>query len=143
MGETGETVEAVKAEPSAKVKQALDLVSSMTLLEVAELVKAFEEKFGVSAAPIAAGVAVAGAGAPGEAAEAAEEKTDFDVVLASVGPNKLQVIKTVREFTTLGLKEAKALVDSAPKPVKEGVSKEEAEKIKARLEEVGAKVELK
>ncbi len=148
MGEANGVAEAVSVEPSAvepsaKVKEALDLVSGMTLLEVAELVKAFEEKFGVSAAPIIAGVPMAGAGALAEAGEAAEEKTEFDVVLSSVGPNKLQVIKTVREFTTLGLKEAKALVDSAPKAVKEAASKEEAEKIKARLEGVGAKVELK
>ncbi len=124
-----------------KVQQVLDLVSGMTLLEAAELVKAFEEKFGVSAAP----VAVAGAApvAAGAAAPAAVEKTDFDVILASAGANKLQVIKVVREFTTLGLKEAKALVDSAPKPVKEAVPKEDAEKMKAKLEEAGAKVELK
>jgi large subunit ribosomal protein L7/L12 len=125
---------------SPKVQQVLDLVSGMTLLESAELVKAFEQKFGVSAAPVAAAVA---APASGAAAAAAEEKTDFDVILANAGANKLQVIKVVREFTTLGLKEAKALVDSAPKPVKEAVSKEEAQKIKAKLEEVGAKVELK
>ena len=125
---------------SPKVQQVLDLVSGMTLLESAELVKAFEQKFGVSAAPVAAAVAAPAAGA---AAAAAEEKTDFDVILANAGANKLQVIKVVREFTTLGLKEAKALVDSAPKPVKEAVSKEEAQKIKAKLEEVGAKVELK
>ena len=118
----------------------LDLVSGMTLLEAAELVKAFETKFGVSAAPVAAAAAAPAAGA---AAEAAAEKTEFDVVLVNAGANKLQVIKVVREFTTLGLKEAKALVDSAPKPVKEAAPKEEAEKIKAKLEEVGAKVELK
>jgi len=117
----------------------LELVSGMTLLESAELVKAFEQKFGVSAAPVAAAAAAA---APAAAA-AAEEKTDFDVILANAGANKLQVIKVVREFTTLGLKEAKALVDTAPKAVKEAVSKEEAQKIKAKLEEVGAKVELK
>jgi len=137
----GETNEAAVAAPSAKVQQVLDIVSELTLLEAAELVKAFEEKFGVSAAPVAAAMP-AGAAAPAADA-AAEEKTDFDVVLASVGGNKLQVIKAVREFTTLGLKEAKALVDSAPKAVKEGVSKDEAEKIKAKLEEVGATVELK
>lgn len=123
-----------------KVQQVLDLVAGMTLLEAAELVKAFEEKFGVSAAPVAVAAAPAAGAA---AAPAAAEKTEFDVVLANAGANKLQVIKVVREFTTLGLKEAKALVDSAPKPVKEAASKEEAEKIKAKLEEVGAKVELK
>jgi large subunit ribosomal protein L7/L12 len=126
---------------SPKVQQVLDLVSGMTLLESAELVKAFEQKFGVSAAPAAAAAAVAAPAAG--AAAAAEEKTDFDVILANAGPNKLQVIKVVREFTTLGLKEAKGLVDTAPKPVKEAVGKEEAQKIKAKLEEVGAKVELK
>jgi large subunit ribosomal protein L7/L12 len=124
---------------SAKVEQVLEIVSGMTLVEAAELVKAFEKKFGVSAAPVAAAVTMSAA-AP---AEAAVEKTEFDVVLVAAGANKLQVIKVVREFTTLGLKEAKALVDSAPKPVKEAVSKEEAEKVKAKLEEVGAKVELK
>jgi len=135
MGETTQTA----ASLSPKVQQVLELVSGMTLLESAELVKAFEQKFGVSAAPVAAAAAVA---APAAAA-AAEEKTDFDVILANAGANKLQVIKVVREFTTLGLKEAKALVDTAPKAVKEAVGKEEAQKIKAKLEEVGAKVELK
>ena len=136
MGEATQTA----ASLSPKVQQVLDLVSGMTLLESAELVKAFEQKFGVSAAPVAAAAAVA---APAAAAAAAEEKTDFDVILANAGPNKLQVIKVVREFTTLGLKEAKALVDTAPKAVKEAVGKDEAQKIKAKLEEVGAKVELK
>jgi len=124
---------------SPKVQQVLDLVAGMTLLEAAELVKAFEVKFGVSAAPVAAAAAPAAA-AP---AAAAVEKTEFDVMLVNAGANKLQVIKVVREFTTLGLKEAKALVDSAPKAVKEAAPKEEAEKIKAKLEEAGAKVELK
>jgi len=140
MGEANETAPAVEAEVSEKVKQVLDIVSEMTLLEAAELVKAFEDKFGVSAAPVAAAMPVAAAGA---AEAAAEEKTEFDVVLSAVGPNKLQVIKTVREFTTLGLKEAKALVDNAPNPVKEACPKDEADKIKAKLEEVGATVELK
>ena len=128
----------VKAETSAKVAQVLELVSGMTLLEAAELVKAFEIKFGVSAAPVAVA-----AGPAAAAAAPAVEKTEFDVVLINAGANKLQVIKVVREFTTLGLKEAKAVVDSAPKAVKEAVPKEEAEKMKAKLEEVGAKVELK
>ena len=141
MGEANEAAAAVSPEPSAKVKQVLDLVADLSLLEAAELVKAFEEKFGVSAAPVAAAPMAAAGGAQAEAP--AEEKTEFDVVLAEVGASKLQVIKTVREFTTLGLKEAKALVDSAPKAVKEAVPKEEAEKIKAKLEEVGAKVEIK
>ena len=127
---------------SPKVQQVLDLVSGMTLLESAELVKSFEQKFGVSAAPVAAAAAVA-APAAGAAVAAAEEKTDFDVILVNAGANKLQAIKVVREFTTLGLKEAKALVDSAPKAVREAVGKDEAQKIKAKLEEVGAKVELK
>ena len=135
MGEATQTA----ASLSPKVQQVLESVSGMTLLESAELVKAFEQKFGVSAAPVAAAAAVA---APAAAA-AAEEKTDFDVILVNAGPNKLQAIKVVREFTTLGLKEAKALVDTAPKAVKEAVGKDEAQKIKAKLEEVGAKVELK
>lgn len=141
MGEANVAATPESADPSAKVKQVLEIVSEMTLLEAAELVKAFEEQFGVSAMPVAAAVPVAAGGAG--AAEEEEEKTEFDVVLASVGPNKLQVIKTVREFTTLGLKDAKALVDNAPKPVREAVAKEEAEKIKAKLEDVGATVELK
>ena len=128
----------VKAETSAKVAQVLELVSGMTLLEAAELVKAFEIKFGVSAAPVAVA-----AGPAAAAAAPAVEKTEFDVFLVNAGANKLQVIKVVREFTTLGLKEAKAVVDSAPKAVKEAAPKEEAEKMKAKLEEVGAKVELK
>jgi large subunit ribosomal protein L7/L12 len=136
MGEAPQA-EATQA-ASPKVQQVLDIVSEMTLMEAAALVKAFEEKFGVSAAPVAAAAAT-----PVAAPEAAVEKTEFDVVLVSAGANKLQVIKVVREFTTLGLKEAKALVDSAPKAVKEAASKEEADKIKAKLEEVGAKVELK
>jgi large subunit ribosomal protein L7/L12 len=136
MGEATQTA----ASLSPKVQQVLDLVAGMTLLESAELVKAFEQKFGVSAAPVAAAAAVA---APAAGAAAAEEKSDFDVILTNAGANKLQVIKVVREFTTLGLKEAKALVDTAPKPVKEAVGKDEAQKIKAKLEEVGAKVELK
>ena len=140
MAEVNETTTEVTVEPSAKVQQVLDLVSEMTLLEASELVKAFEEKFGVSAAPVVAAMPMAAGAA---AAAEAEEKTDFDVILAEIGPNKLQVIKTVREFTTLGLKEAKALVDNAPNPVKEAASKEEANKIKAKLEEVGATVELK
>lgn len=140
MGEANEAP-AAAAPPSEKVTQVLDLVAGMSLLEAAELVKAFEEKFGVSATPVAA--AMPAGAAAGAAAEEAEEQTDFDVVLVSIGPNKLQVIKTVREFTTLGLKEAKALVDGAPNPVREAISKEECEKIKTKLEEVGAKVEVK
>ncbi|MEW6355740.1 MAG: 50S ribosomal protein L7/L12 [Planctomycetota bacterium] len=134
--------ETTGSELSPKIAEILDKISALTLLEAAELVKAFEKRFGVSAAPvaIAAGVA-AGAGEAG--AEAAEEKTEFTVELKEVGSNKIAVIKAVRALTTLGLKEAKALVDSAPKPVKENVPKEEAEKAKAELEKAGATVELK
>ena len=114
----------------------IEAIKELSVLELNELVKACEEEFGVSAA---AGVVVAAAGA----GEAAEEKTEFDVELTEVGPNKVKVIKVVREITGLGLKEAKEAVDSAPKTLKEAVSKEEAEEIKAKLEEVGAKVELK
>ena len=115
----------------------IEEIKALTVLELSELVKAIEEEFGVSAA---APVAVAAAGA---AAPAAEEKTEFDVVLAEAGANKIQVIKAVRELTGLGLKEAKELVDGAPKNVKEGVSKEDAEAAKEKLEAAGAKVELK
>ena len=119
----------------------LEAVDGMTVLELSEFIKAFEERYGVTAAAPAAAVAAAPAAA--EAAEAAEEQTEFEVVLTEVGPNKIPVIKVVRELTGLGLKEAKDLVDAAPKAVKEGVSKDEAEKIKAALEEQGAKVEVK
>ena len=114
-------------------------VESMTVLELADLVKAMEEKFGVSAAA----TAVVAGPAAGAAAPAAEEKTEFDVVLAEVGAEKIKVIKAVREITGLGLAEAKAAVEAAPKAIKEGVSKDEAEELKKKLEEVGAKVELK
>ena len=120
-------------------EEIMQAIEEMTVLELSELVKAMEEKFGVSAA---APVAVAAAGAPA-AGGAAEEKSEFDVVLASAGASKINVIKVVREATGLGLKEAKALVDGAPAPVKEGVAKEEAEALKAKLEEAGASVELK
>lgn len=117
--------------------QIIEAIKAMTVLELNELVKACEEEFGVSAA---APVAVAGAAAGGAAAE---EQTEFTVVLAEVGAEKIKVIKAVREITGLGLKEAKAVVDGAPSPIKEGVEKGEADAIKAQLEEVGAKVELK
>ena len=121
-------------------EEIMQAIENMTVLELSELVKALEEKFGVSAAaPVAMAMPVGG----GAAAEAAEEKTEFDVVLTSAGEKKIGVIKVVRELTNLGLKEAKDLVDSAPKPIKEGVSKDEAEAIKAKLEEAGATVELK
>ena len=121
----------------ADIAKFVEEIKSMTVLELNELVKAIEEEFGVSAA---APVMVAGAGA---AAPAAEEKTEFDVVLKSAGANKINVIKVVKEATGLGLKEAKAMVDEAPKTIKEGVSKDEAEELKKKLEEAGAKVELK
>ena len=119
----------------------LDAISNMTVLELSEFVKAFEEKFGVTAAAPVAAAAAPGAGGP--AAPVAEEQTEFDVVLTAAGEKKIQVIKVVRELTGLGLKEAKDLVDGAPKKVKEGVSKEEAAQVKAKLEEQGASVELK
>jgi large subunit ribosomal protein L7/L12 len=125
----------------ANLEKIVDELSSLTVLEAAELAKLLEEKWGVSAA---AAVAVAAAPAGGAAAAApVEEKTEFTVVLSAIGDKKIEVIKEVRVITALGLKEAKDLVEGAPKPVKEGVSKEEAEKIKAALEKVGAKVELK
>jgi len=124
---------------SAVQTEILDKISSMTVLELSELIKAMEEKFGVSAAAAVA-VAAPSAGAP---AAAAEEKTEFTVVLTGVGENKVNVIKAVRELTSLGLKEAKDLVDGAPKPVKEGISKADAEAAKKKLEEAGAKVEIK
>jgi len=119
----------------------IEFISNMSVLELSELVKEMEEKFGVSAAaPMAMMAAAPGVG---EAGAAAEEQTEFDVVLIAIGDKKIQVIKEVRAITGLGLKDAKALVDDAPKPVKEAVSKDEAEKIKAQLEEAGAQIELK
>ncbi len=126
---------------SEKVTNLIEEVKSLTVLELSELVKALEEEFGVSAAAPAA-VAVAAPAAGGDA-PAAEEKTEFDVVLKSAGANKINVIKIVKEATGLGLKEAKALVDEAPKAVKEGVSKDDAEALKTKLTEAGAEVELK
>ena len=126
----------------SKITEILDIVKGLTVLELNELVKAFEEEFGVSAAaPVAMAAApVAGAAA---AADTAEEQSEFDVILTSAGDKKINVIKVVREVTSLGLKEAKDLVDGAPQPVKEKVSKEEAESVKAKLEEAGASVEVK
>ena len=124
---------------SEKITNILEEIKSLTIIELADLVKAVEEEFGVSAAAPVGVVAVAG----GAAAPAAEEKTEFDVVLKSFGAKKLDVIKAVREITGLGLKEAKEMVEGAPKTVKEGVSKDEAEKIKAALTEAGATVEVK
>ncbi len=125
---------------SEKVTQLIEEVKNMTVLELSELVSALEEEFGVSAA---APMSVAAAPAAGGAAEAAEEKTEFDVVLTAIGDQKIKVIKVVREVTGLGLKEAKELVDNAPKPIKEGISKEDAESLKAKIEEVGGSVEIK
>ena len=122
---------------SEKTTQILDLIKGLTILELSDLVKAIEEEFGVSATPVAvAGVAAA-------AAPAAEEKTEFDVILANFGAKKLDVIKVVREITGLGLKEAKEMVEGAPKTLKEGASKEDAEALKAKLTEAGATVEIK
>jgi len=125
---------------SAVQTEILDKISSMTVLELSELIKAMEDKFGVSAA---AAVAVAGPAAGAAPAAAAEEQTEFTVMLTSFGENKVNVIKAVRELTGLGLKEAKDLVDGAPKPVKEGINKADAEAAKKKLEEAGAKAEVK
>jgi len=121
-------------------EQVVDYLSNLPVIEIAGLVKELEEKWGVSAAPVA--VAGVGGGAAPAAAEV-EEQTEFDVILADAGAKKIQVIKAVREITSLGLKEAKELVEGAPKPIREGVSKEEAEETKKKLEEAGAKVEVK
>jgi large subunit ribosomal protein L7/L12 len=125
-----------------KVESILEEIKGLTLLEAADLVKKMEETFGVSAAA-AAPVMMAGSGAAGGGAAPVEEKTEFSVVLTDVGANKINVIKAVREVTSLGLKEAKDLVDGAPKPIKEGVNKDEAATIKKKFEDVGAKVEVK
>lgn len=126
-------------------EEVIEFIANMSVLELSQFIKELEEKFGVTAAAPVAAVAAPGVVAAAPAAEAApaEEKTEFDVILAEVGPNKINVIKVVREITGLGLKEAKDLVEGAPKPVKTGVSKNEAEEIKKKLEEVGAKVEIK
>jgi large subunit ribosomal protein L7/L12 len=126
----------------ADINAIADQIQGLTLLEASQLVKALEEKLGVSAAA-AAPVAAAGAAGPAAAAPAVEEKTEFNVVLTAVGANKINVIKAVREVTSLGLKEAKDLVDGAPKPIKEGVNKDEAEAIKKKFTDVGATVEVK
>lgn len=123
-----------------KIQQAFDIIKEMTVVELSDLSKKMQDEFGVS--PMAAPVAMAG-GVAGGAAEAAEEQTEFDVILEGAGSKKIQVIKVVRELTSLGLKEAKDLVDGVPKPVKEGLSKEDAQAAKAKLEEVGASVVVK
>ena len=127
----------------ATKEEILDSISGMTVLELSELLKEFEERFGVTAAAPVAAAAAPAAGGAGEAAPAEEEKDEFDVILSAVGDKKIQVIKEVRSLTNLGLKEAKDLVDGAPKPVMEKASKEDAEKAKAQLEGAGATVELK
>jgi len=150
-----EKVEEPKVKKQSKAKEAsspgakamtkeeiIAAVKTMTVLELADLVKALEDEFGVTAAPVAMAAAQqVGAGAPAAAAE--EEKSEFTVILKEIGENKINVIKAVREVTTLGLKEAKDLVEGAPKPVKEGVNKDEAASVKKKLEEAGAKVEIK
>ena len=149
MAETTETTEAVEAAATksdvkleGKMAEFVDWIEGITVLELSQLVTALEDRLGVSAAaPMA--VAAPGAGGAGGEAEAAEEQTEFSVVLTDVGGQKIQVIKEIRGLTSLGLKEAKDLVESAPKPVKEGVPKEEAEEIKKKLEGAGAKVEIK
>ena len=134
-----ETAEETAVEVSPKVGEIIETIGGLTVLELAELVKALEDKFGVSAAaPVMMGAMPAG----DDAGEAAVEQTEFDVVLIEPGDKKIQVIKVVREITSLGLKEAKALVDAAPQTVKEGVAKEEAEQLKEQLEAVGAEIEL-
>jgi large subunit ribosomal protein L7/L12 len=137
------TAKAAKAKTTAKkgnVEAAMEIIESLTLLEMSELVKNLEDKFGVTAAAPIAAMPMAGAGAP---AEAAEEKTEFDAILTNIGSEKIKVIKVVRTITSLGLKEAKDLVEGAPKAIKEGVNKEEADSIKKQIEEVGGTVELK
>lgn len=128
---------------NGQVDSVLQMIENMTVLELSNLVKAIEEKFGVSAQAPVVSAAVGASAAPTAPVEAAEEKTEFDVILNAAGDKKIQVIKVVRSVTDLGLKEAKDLVDSAPKPVKQGISKEEAEDLKKKLEEMGATVEIK
>ena len=129
---------------SERVQGIIDTVNGLNVLELAELSRALQDTWGVSAAaPVAAAPAAAGGGASAAAAPVEEEKTEFDVVLKDFGPNKINVIKVVREITSLGLKEAKDLVEGAPKPIKEGIPKDEANAIKKKFEDVGAKVEIK
>lgn len=128
---------------ASKIETIVEEISGLTAIELSELKTALEEKFGVTAAAPMMGMPMMMPGAGGEAAAPAEEKTEFDVILAAAGDQKLQVIRVVREITGLGLKEAKDLVDGAPQPVKQGASKDDAEKIKKQIEEVGGKVEIK
>jgi large subunit ribosomal protein L7/L12 len=139
-GEETKKHKTTKAKKSGVIDEIMTAIKGMTVMELAEMVKALETEFGVSAA---APVAVAAAAAPAEAAPAAEEQTEFTVILKEFGANKINVIKAVRELTNLGLKESKDLVEGAPKPVKEGVNKEDAAAAKAKLEAAGAKVEVK
>ena len=133
-----------KKDEGVSIDSIIESIENLSVLDLSKLIKALEERFGVTAqAPMMAAAAMPAAGGAPAAAAEAEEKTEFDVVLSAVGDKKIQVIKVVRAATSLGLKEAKDLVDSAPKPIKEGVSKEEAEDLKKKLEEVGATVELK
>ena len=127
----------------AAIEDIIGSLEKLSVLELVELTKAIQEKWGVSAAPVAVATAPAAAGGGGEAAPAAEEQTQFDVILKAAGDKKIQVIKVVREVTSLGLKEAKDLVDGAPQPVKQGIGKDEAEAVKAKLEAEGASVEIK
>jgi large subunit ribosomal protein L7/L12 len=124
-------------------EQLLEAIDHMTVLELSQFIKAFEHRYGVTAAPVAAAAPAASGGSAVAEAPVVEEQTEFSAILAEIGPNKIPVIKVVRELTGLGLKEAKDLVDAAPKPVKEGIARDEAEKIKVALEGQGAKVEIK
>ena len=140
--DTKESTKTKKEKSKLSKEQFFEHLDNLTILELADYIKEFEERYGVSAAAAAVPMAVPGAASPQAEAQTEEERTEFTVVLKSVGDKKINVIKTVREVTSLGLKEAKDLVDSAPKPVKENVPKEEAEEIKKKFEEVGAEIEL-
>lgn len=140
--EVSETATEKKEKTKLTKEQFFEHLDNLTVLELADYIKEFEARYGVSAAAVAAPVATSGAGAPQAEAKAEEEKTVFTAILKSVGDKKINVIKTVREVTSLGLKEAKDLVDGAPKPLKEGISKQEAEEIKGKFEAVGAVVEI-
>jgi len=140
--DTKESTKTKKEKSKLSKEQFFEHLDNLTILELADYIKEFEERYGVSAAAAAVPMAVPGAASPQAEAQTEEERTEFTVVLKSVGDKKINVIKTVREVTSLGLKEAKDLVDSAPKPVKENISKEEAEEIKKKFEEVGAEIEV-
>jgi large subunit ribosomal protein L7/L12 len=140
---TAKTKKVDESQADSTINRVVDLIGNMSVLELSELSKTLQDKFGVSAAVPMAAMAVPGAGTPAAGAAPVEEKTEFDVILKSTGEKKIQVIKAVREVTTLGLKEAKDLVDGAPKPIKEAVTKEEAENLKNKLTEAGAVIEIK